>query len=77
MRTRIVLQVDPTQVGKEHEVRRELEGLGVEVERSESGSGLIVGHADQDALRKVGELRSVRSMNADATGELTGGGPWA
>ena len=67
MRTRTIVQVDRTHVGKETEVRQALEKIGAEVETSPDGKGFIVAHADQDVLRRVGELQSVRTMSADPT----------
>ena len=65
MRTRIFVQLDPMQLGKEPEVRRELEKLGIELDQSESGKGTLVGHADPAVLRRVGEVRGIRTLRAD------------
>ena len=75
MRTRIVVRLDSRKVGHESEVKRELEGMGVDVESAHDGSGTIVAHADQDALRRVGELRGVQSMQADPLFAAGSGAP--
>lgn len=75
MKTRIVVTVDPAQLGRIDEVAQSLTQAGMTVDQILSTTGIITGSADHGQTSALGAMPGIASVEPDSDFQIPPDGP--